>query len=125
MEVPIIRVDMHGADDTPAQDERILKELRRRRLLNRHHLYRGFKRQHLDQLLKSGIDHDPRLPTFVSTKKNLEEDADNRYENALAYALDGGCLAVYREPLVPDSTLGRHVPPNIRDHLVAVLVINW
>lgn len=124
MDVEVIRINMRGAIDTPAQDERILKELRRRRLLNKRHLYRGFRRRNLNRLLESGIDHDPRKRTYVSTREDLDGDSHTREENALEYALRGGCLAVYTEHLASDG-IGHLVPPNIREHLVAVIVINW
>lgn len=121
----IIRVSLRGALDTPAQDECILKELRRRRLLNRHHVFRGFRRRNLRRLLDSGIDHEPRRPTFVSTKEQILEQDDSRSENALRFAIDGGCLAVYAGKLQSDGALGCIVPPNIRDQLVAVLVLEF
>ena len=125
MGVEVIQVSMRGADDTPAQDKRILQALRRHRLLNQRHVFRGFRRRNLKKLLEVGIDHDPRKSTFVSTRDQLKDDPLDTGENALRFALEGGCLAVYREPLVSDGALGCRVPSNIRDQLVAVIVINW
>lgn len=118
----VIRISLKGAYDTTAQDRKILRELRKRGLLSTNYVFRGFKLENLNQLLESGIDHDPRQITFCSTTSQLI--SDDRDVNALEYALFGGCLAVYKaSSMVHDKAGGYHVPPNVRDHLVAVLVI--
>lgn len=123
----VIRVNLRDAHDTVAQESRILATLRRKRLLNGQHLFRGFRRIHLETLLRDGLDHDPQLETYASTKEELlSEFAKERHINALAYALDGGCLAVYaRDVLKPDGSGGYHVTEKIKHGLAAVLVLSF
>jgi hypothetical protein len=120
----VIRVNLRDAHDTVAQESRILATLRRRRLLNGRHLFRGFRRMHLKTLLRNGLDHDPQLETYASTKEELlSEFAKERNINALQYALDGGCLAVYaRNVLKADGAGGYYATADIKNGLAAVLV---
>lgn len=123
----VIQVNLHDAHDTVAQETRILATLRRKRLLNGQHLFRGFRRIHLETLLRDGLDHDPQLVTYASTKEELlSEFAKERHINALAYALDGGCLAVYaKDTLNADDAGGYYATLNIKHGLAAVIVLSF
>ncbi|HVM90451.1 MAG TPA: hypothetical protein VMU11_00960 [Verrucomicrobiae bacterium] len=123
----VIRINLRGAHDRVAQESRILATLRRKRLLNELHLFRGFRREHLENLMRDGLDHDPRYATFASTKEQLlSEFAKEQGENALTYALDGGCMAVYTKDVLETDGVGGCgylANTNIKHGLAAVLVL--
>lgn len=76
--------------------DKILKELRQRKLYRPDLLYRGFSAEMINRVLSYGSENPKERFIYVNTEEYLNVEPDPQCINPLSYALSYGALAVYR-----------------------------